>query len=80
MSRPPKRLRLCGAELTRREVAVLSLILAGNDYAAIAHALGISEHTVKQHAWHVRTAFGGKSWARIGFLVGRADARRDGKG
>lgn len=41
--------RVAGSELTAREQAVLSILVAGKSNAAIGHELGITESTVKAH-------------------------------
>lgn len=42
-------------ELTPRETMVLELISQGYQYAEIAHKLGLSPHTIKNHTVNIRT-------------------------
>lgn len=49
--------------LTRREQDVLRLIATGRTNAAVAHALGITEHTVERHAANLYRKLGVRSRA-----------------
>ena len=47
-----------GAQLTDREVQILSLVAAGERTAAIGQRLGITENTVKSHLTNIYTKTG----------------------
>ncbi|HEX2218341.1 MAG TPA: LuxR C-terminal-related transcriptional regulator [Gemmatimonadales bacterium] len=61
---------------TRREAEVALLLAGGSPNAAIAHVLGISEHTARHHTRHVLLKLGLHSRARAGAVVLRELAAR----
>jgi DNA-binding CsgD family transcriptional regulator/pimeloyl-ACP methyl ester carboxylesterase len=71
-ARPPK----ATAELTERELDVLSLIAAGDSNGEIAARLGISVHTVERHAANLYRKIGARGRAEATAWAVRAGADR----
>ena len=70
-------------DLSPREIQILEGIMRGERYRDIADRLGITERTVKNHAYEVRHKLGAKTGTeaavralRSGLLVERVDRQR----
>ena len=64
--------------LTGRETEVLRLVAAGLTRAAVGHALGIGEGTVKTHLERIRSKYAGAGRAAPGVVDLRRRAEEDG--
>ncbi len=61
---------------TRRQVEVLRAYIQAGSAAAAAHALGISETTVRQHLSGLYRRIGCVNAAQAAYLLGNAEAPR----
>jgi len=56
-------------QLSPREAEVLALICTGSSNKEIAHALGISEQSAKNHVNHIMTKLGARNRTEVAAIV-----------